>query len=250
MWCLTVYLFWPRRNQRTLNQSEGLLIRLFAINFSAGLTVQVNPIAEARDRLVGVNNLSWFVGYTLCILGAYFGLLLWLRTSKLSIRRGTVISIGTLLLLVLLFPALAADQETSHDTLFIPPAVLAFCTTVYLWVALTAQEVMAAMRRLRSQEELATGQLRIAIAMFAVNCGRAFVLVRSLILILVFFIQIGLGLTRQILSPIRCWLFSELGSPWLSCPCGCYRPRRVCGFMASNNEPSTKWRAYKETWQN
>ena len=233
MWCLTVYLFWPRRNQRTLNQSEGLLIRLFAINFSAGLTVQVNPIAEARDRLVGVNNLSWFVGYTLCILGAYFGLLLWLRTSKLSIRRGTVISIGTLLLLVLLFPALAADQETSHDTLFIPSAALAYSTTVYLWVALTAQEVMAAMRRLRSQEELATGQLRIAIAMFAVNCGRAFVLVRSLILILVFFYPdwawansansfsytllalLGIGfalalMPLRLLSPAaRVWLFCE-----------------------------------------
>ena len=89
--------------------------------------------------------------------------------------------------LVLLFPALAADPETSHDTLFTTPAVLAYCTTVYLWVALTAQEVISAMRPLLNREELPTGQMRIAISLFAVNCGRAFALVRSLILIWVFF---------------------------------------------------------------
>ena len=37
------------------------------------------------------------------------------------------------------------------------------------------------------REELPTGQMRIALSLFAVNCGRAFALVRSLILIWVFF---------------------------------------------------------------
>jgi hypothetical protein len=187
MWCLTAYLFWPRTRQRSWNQSEGLLIRLFAVNFALGLTVQVAPIAGALDQAVGVNNLSWFVAYALCIIGVYFGLVLWLRTCKVSTRRGTLISIGTLLFLVLLFPALAAERETNHDTLFVTPTVLVYSTTVYLWVALTAREVIHAMRLLLSREELPTGQMRIAISMFAVNCGRAFVLVRSLILIVVFF---------------------------------------------------------------
>lgn len=233
MWCITVYLFWPRTRQRPWNQSEGLLIRLFAVNFALGLTVQVAPIAEALDRVVGVNNLSWFVAYALCIIGVYFGLVLWLRTCKVSTRRGTLISIGTLLLLVLLFPALAAERETNHGTLFVTPIVLAYSTTVYLWVALTAQEVIRAMRLLLSREELPTGQMRIAISMFAVNCGRAFALVRSLVLIVIFFYPnwslasqasalsymllalLGIGfalalMPLRFLSPaVRVWLYLE-----------------------------------------
>ena len=56
MWCITGYLFWHRTGQRPLDQSEGLLIRLFAVNFALGLTVQWDPIAEALDHFASFNN--------------------------------------------------------------------------------------------------------------------------------------------------------------------------------------------------
>ena len=188
MWGMTLYLCRPSAlRQVQWNWSESLLTRLFAMAFAVGLTFQVDWLAERLDRALGIGNASWFLGYAFCILGVYCGLAAWLSVRKLSMWRGTLISVSALILLVVLFPFLGAEKENSHDTLFVTPAVLAYSTIVYLWVALMAQEGLAAIRLLLSEEALPTGQLRLVISMLAIYSGCAFVLVRSLTLTAVFF---------------------------------------------------------------
>ena len=112
MWCITGYLFWPRTGQRPLNQTEGQLIRLFAVNFALGLTLQVDPIAEALDHFASVKS---FLAIRIravhhrCLLrlGAVAKDMQNLHTARHHYF------LRSLLLLVFLFPALAADPETA-----------------------------------------------------------------------------------------------------------------------------------------
>ncbi len=73
-WVLTLYLLRPTvLRQASWRKPEGLLARLFAVNAALSLTFQMDLVAEAFDRAVGVRNLSWLVAYLLGVATAYCG---------------------------------------------------------------------------------------------------------------------------------------------------------------------------------
>ncbi len=189
MWCITGYLFWPRTGQRPLISNRRAVDSSVRRQLCAGS----HPPSGIRlpKRLIILPASTIFLGlfgYALCIIGVYFGLVLWLRTCKTSTRRGTIISPRCHSFcwssFSLHWPPIT---ETSHDTLFTTPAVLAYCATVYLWVWLTAQEVISAMRPLLHRRRLPTGNCGSRSLCLRSTVDALFALVRSLILIWVFF---------------------------------------------------------------
>lgn len=180
-WGITLYLFRPSVMRR-VEWPESYIARLFTFCLAVGLTVMTEPLAQLLDYAT-INNLSWLLGYALSALGSYFGLYAWAIVHKLSMRRGTLILLTTLLVLTLLFPALAMDREIPHDGSIGSRTHLVFCTTMYLFLAFMSLEVLPMLRRLLKDEHSATGQLRLMSGILGVECGLVFALIRSLLMI-------------------------------------------------------------------
>ena len=125
-WILELYLFRPSI-LRTPGwyQSGGLLVRLFAFSLAISFSLQFDPLAQAVDQTAGINNLSWLLGYITTITGVVCGFSAWARLRTQSVvllRRGALIGLTFIFLLLGTFPWLAQDPQHLRSE---PPHTLA-----------------------------------------------------------------------------------------------------------------------------
>jgi hypothetical protein len=180
-WTLTLYLLRPTvLHEGAWRKPEGLLARLFVGNAALSLTFQMDPVAQAFDRAVGVPNLSWLLAYVLGVATAYCGFSTWTYLKEQHLpRRATPVAIGTIVLLVLAFRPLAGVPEIPHSAAIDTTAQLIFRVILYLFFAFIANEALGVFQQFLRREELPTGRLRIGLLIGALYFALGFTLLRT-----------------------------------------------------------------------
>ncbi len=181
-WVIALYLFRPRILHRPeWRQPRGLMLRLFMVNFALSLTLQIDPLAVSFDRAVGINNLSWLLGYLFCVAGSYCGLTLWvwLRGGTFP-RRSAIFALITARLLVLFFPFLTENQEFLRTAIPSTYAQLFFWTLMSLFYVLMAREGERIVNDFLPNEQLPSGRVRLGLTLASFQAVRIFAVLRAL----------------------------------------------------------------------
>ncbi|MCC7163489.1 MAG: hypothetical protein IT331_13420 [Anaerolineae bacterium] len=233
-WALVLYLFRPAawraedwRDRRVFGA------RVFALGMAIALTIQAHPIGAYFDALVGVNNLSWFVGYLNAVVAVFAG------TSALVIARSkmlpnwlAVVSVGTCVIFVFLVPALISTLEEYHNALPRSLPLLLLRETLYAYIFIISLFCVQLFREWTAEEKHPTGQLRGWILLFAFSSIVVFAVLRGSSALAVYFIpdwewyDTALHLSDGVL--VLCLLAVALGvAPvsWLRIPV------RVLGYI-------------------
>jgi hypothetical protein len=188
-WLAALYLFRPASIRRSgWNNLDEWLMRWFILAGALSLSFQVDAWAPSIDHLVGINNLTWLLGYVLTVVSGFCGLIGWGHARRyLSPRRIAFVCGGPIAIYMLLFPLLAQEAEHLHDDFAQTWPSLLFREISYLWMAVIAYEGIRMIHHYLRQEQLPTGHLRFGFLISALRCLFAFAVVRGLASFVVFF---------------------------------------------------------------
>ncbi len=180
-WAVTIYVCRPSMlRQEDWRDRRVLGTRVFAIAMAISLTIQAHPLAEIFDKELGLNNASWFLGYSNVVVSVYAG------TSAIFIIRNkflpkwlSVASLAALGVFVLLMPSLIATPEELHNELPRSLPLLLLRETLYIYFFLVAFACMLMFREWIKEETHPTGYLRGRILLFGFAAVLTFSLLRA-----------------------------------------------------------------------
>lgn len=226
-WALVLYLFRPAKwRAEDLRDRRVFGTRVFALGMAISLTIQAHPIGAYFDAVLGLNNISWFFGYLNAVVAVFAG------TSALVIARSrvfpnwlTATTMGTLVIFVLLVPALISTPEEYHSELPRSLPLLLLRETLYAYIFVVSLFCVRMFREWIAEEKHPTGQLRGSILLFAFCSIVVFAVVRGAAALIVYLIphwewyQVALKASDGML--VLCMLAVALGvAPvsWLRTP--------------------------------
>ena len=226
-WSLAIYL-WRRSSWQKENWRDRRVLgaRVFAICMAISLTIQAHPIGMYFDAALGLNNLSWVLGYSNAVVGVYAGTSAIVSVRKRVLPRWlSLVSIAALTAFVLLMPFLLAIAEEPHNQLPRSFPMLLLRETLYVFLLISAAFCFRTFRRWIQEEEHPTGRLRGSILIIAFGSAIFFAVLRGLSALIVYSMPewsgygIALRLSDSVL--ILCIVASVLGlAPvsWLRVP--------------------------------
>jgi hypothetical protein len=180
-WVLVLFVLHPKASRdKDWRDRPTLGGRVLALCIAVSLSFQIDPLGAWFDSAVGVNNLSWLLGYLNAVVGIYAGVtgLLAVRDRKPP-RWATLATVGAILTLFLLFPGFAAGPEELHNGLPSTVLSLLFRAALYVHATLLALFTIGIMRRWLEKEELPTGRLRFSSGIIACATGVLFFIMRG-----------------------------------------------------------------------
>lgn len=176
-------IYRARETNETTLQTWG-----FVAFFGGAVTAQIEPIYMAIGHIFGVNNLAWLMSYCLGATSTY--LIINALHSGLKIKEEPIIIrrilYGTLLVLLLVFPAIAHLPNTSDHTTPTTTAEIVFMLALYLYGGYTCLSISHTFFKLQQQDSVLYCRLRWLIIVAAGFFGSVFFTTRILYITIVF----------------------------------------------------------------
>ncbi|MCB9444051.1 MAG: hypothetical protein H6669_07425 [Ardenticatenaceae bacterium] len=176
-------IYRARETNETTLQTWG-----FVAFFGGAVTVQIEPIYTTTGRIFGVNNLAWLLSYCLGAAATYLTINalhggLKIKEEPVIMRR---ILYGTLLVLLLIFPAIARLPNTPDHTNPTTVAEIVFMLVLYLYGASACLSIAHTFFKLQQQDSILYSRLRWMIIVAAGIFGSGFFIARIPYVIIVF----------------------------------------------------------------
>lgn len=180
-WALAIYVCRPSMlEQEDWRDRRVLGTRVFVIGMAISLTIQAHPLGAIFDAAIGLNNISWFLGYSNAVVAVYAGAsAIFIVRSKFLPKWLSVASVAALGVFVLIMPWLIATPEEFHNELPHSAPLLLLRGTLYAYVFLVAFACMRMFREWIKEETHPTGYLRGTILLFGFSAVLAFSLLRA-----------------------------------------------------------------------
>jgi hypothetical protein len=161
-WALCHSLLRGERSCRGVLQDPHVIgARMFALCMALSLSFQIDPFAGMLDRALGINNLSWLIGYMLAVCAVYAGIFSVMAVGARTPPRWlTVLTVAVIAGFLVLAPQLVQTSEELHDALPKSLPTLLLRELLYFYLLFISALGFANFALWQRHEKLPSGKLR------------------------------------------------------------------------------------------
>lgn len=180
-WALCISLHRGQRSWRSVLQDPRVIgARMFALCMALSLSFQIDPFARMLDRALGVNNLSWLIGYILAVCAVYAGIFSVMAVGAHTPPRWlTLLTVAIIAGFLILAPPLSQTAEELHDALPKSLPTLLLRELLYIYLLFVSALGFANFARWQLHETLPSGKLRNWLMMYGFAAGFGFCVLRG-----------------------------------------------------------------------
>lgn len=166
--------------RRVLQDPRVIGARMFALCIALSLSFQIDPFAGMLDRALGINNLSWLVGYVLAVCAVYAGIFsVTAVDARTPPRWLTVLTLAVIGGFLVLTPGLTRAAEELHDALPKSTPTLLLRELLYVYLLSISALGFTNFARWQLHEKLPSGKLRNWLMMYGFAAGFGFCVLRG-----------------------------------------------------------------------